>query len=74
MEHTLDILKKAGFEQKSNMIYLSYIKKIGAEWVVPTNKNKFMTCGEYTLCSDLHEIGLMIRKKEGGLIKFKLNL
>jgi hypothetical protein len=74
MKHTIDILKKAGFEQKSNMIYLSFIDKIGDGWITPYNKNKFQTCGEYTLCSDLHEIGLMIRKKEGSLIKFKLNL
>ena len=55
----------------NNNIYQSFLKKIGDDWITPFNKNKFMTCGEFTICADLHEVGLMIRKKENGIFKFK---
>lgn len=55
----------------NNNIYQSFLKKVGSDWVEPYNKNKFMTCGEFTICADLHEMGLMIRKKENGFFKFK---
>lgn len=54
-----------------NDIYQSFLKKVGSDWVTPYNKNKFMDCGEFTICADLHEIGLMIRKKENDVFKFK---
>ena len=57
----------------TNNIYQSFLKRIGGDWFTPFNKNKFMTCGEFTLCADLHEIGVLERKREDGLFKFKVN-
>ena len=57
----------------TNNIYQSFLKSIGCDWFTPFNKNKFMTCGEFTLCADLNEIGVLERKKEDGLFKFKVN-
>ncbi len=54
-----------------NNIYRLFLQKIGDEWFIPYNKNKFLSCGEFTLCADLHELGYLIRKRENGLIKFK---
>ena len=55
----------------NNEIYQSFINKMGSDWYTPFNSKKYMTCGEFTLCADLYEYGLLERIKENGIYKFK---
>ena len=55
----------------NNEIYQAFLNKIGEGWFTPYNCNQFMDNGEYTICADLHEYGLLTRKKENGLWMFK---
>ena len=47
----------------NNEIYQTFLKKVGNDWVTPYNK-KFMTCGEFTLCDNLHELDLMEKREK----------
>lgn len=56
-----------------NEVYQAFLNKIGNDWIEPRNdiSNQFMNNGEFDLCSDLHELGFMEKRKVYGSWQFR---
>lgn len=55
----------------TNEIYKVFLDKMGDDWISPTNFNKFMTCGEFTISDELHQLGLVEKKIEKNVTYFR---
>jgi hypothetical protein len=53
-------------------IYEAFMEKVGDDWYTPTNANQLMGNGEFDLCDHLWQGGMMERKKENGVIKYRV--